>query len=110
MVFPIIRRAGRVAVVLLLAWTALDLINPALCGLDALPSVGGVAELTSDIPTPTAPRIPAEDCFCCSHNVNFRPIARVAVSVLSDGEARPYVVRSPLWTSVPLYHPPRFLA
>lgn len=109
-VFSNVRRVGRTVVLVLLAWTALDVLNPALCGLDELPFVAAYATVDSSTGTPTDSPVTPEDCFCCSHNVNFKPIAQVAVAQPSDRDRRIAVDETPRWASFPLYHPPRLLS
>jgi hypothetical protein len=108
-VFSKVRRVGRAVVLVLLAWTAVDVLNPALCGLDELPFVAATVAVDSDSSTPTEGPKPAEDCFCCSHNVNFSAIVQIAISLSPDSGASADPVENPLWTSFPLYHPPRLL-
>ncbi len=105
-----IRRVGRTVVLVLLSWTALDVLNPALCGLDELPFVAAEVALASDGAPPVVPPASAEDCFCCSHHVNFTPVIQVTAFLSSDREARADLVQNPRWTSFPLYHPPRLLS
>jgi len=109
-VFSRVRRIGRMFVLVLLAWTAIDLLNPALCGLDELPFVAANAAVDSNNAIPNDPPVPAADCFCCSHNVNFKPIVQVAVSFSADGERRVDVDETPRWANFPPYHPPRLLS
>ena len=112
-VFSRVLRVGRTVVLVLLAWTALDILNPALCGLDELPFVAAYAAgaaVDSDSSTPTRAPVVPEDCFCCSHNVNFKPIVQIAVSLSSGSERRFAVDETPRWASFPLYHPPRLLS
>lgn len=110
MVFPFIRRIGGSVVVVLLTWTALDVLNPALCGLDKLPFVTASDSIAPG-ETPPAPSNPItpEDCFCCSHNLNFSAMVYVAMAIPASSAPPTAVVEHPLWTSIPLYHPPRFL-
>ena len=109
-VFSSVRRIGRTVVLVLLSWTALDILNPALCELDELPFVAAYAAVDSNTAAPTDAPVTPEDCFCCSHNVNFRPIVQVAVSGSSGSERRLAVDETPRWASFPLYHPPRLLS
>ena len=104
------RRVGQTVVFLLLAWTALDVLNPALCGLDELPFVAEASALGSNNSVPTVPPIPSEDCFCCSHNVNLTSMIDGTTSLSTDGDARAVLTQNPRWTSFPLYHPPRLLS
>lgn len=94
----------------LLSWTALDVLNPALCELDELPFVAAYATVDSNTAVPTESPVTPEDCFCCSHNVNFKSIAQVAVPLLPDSERRIAVDETPRWASFPLYHPPRLVS
>ena len=103
------RRIGGFVVVVLLAWTALDVLNPALCGLDSLPFVASHDSVTSGGDEPVERPMTPDDCFCCSHNVNCSAMVSVAVALVSNNRPAMPVVDSPLWTTIPLYHPPRFL-
>lgn len=94
----------------LLAWTGLDILNPALCGLDELPFVAATTTVDSNTATPIKAPAPAEDCFCCSHNVNFTSTVQVAQFLLSGSERRLAGDETPRWASFPLYHPPRLLS
>lgn len=109
-VFSNVRRVGRTVVMVLLTWTALDVLNPALCGLDELPFVAVNAAVASDSATPAEAPVAAEDCFCCSHNVNFASITQVAVFQPTGSEPRIAVDENPRWASFPPYHPPRRLS
>ena len=111
MVFPFIRRTGVFVAVVLLAWTAVDVLNPALCGLDELPFVASHNSVTSgDTEEPAKQPITPEDCFCCSHNVNFSAMVHVAMALPFYRTPPTDLVQSPLWTTIPLYHPPRLLS
>lgn len=107
--FSAVRRLGRGVVLVLLTWTAIDVLNPGLCVLDTLPT----AVADTSVSHQTAPSdgpASGEDCFCCSHNVNFSPVVQVAVSLLSNAETPATAVQNLFWTSFPLYHPPRLLS
>lgn len=106
-VFRSVRRVGRTVVLVLLTWTAADVLNPALCGLDEFPFVAASETFDADNSAPKTPPIAANDCFCCSHNVNFAAMVQMAVSLSSDTGSSTVLVQTPRWTSVPLYHPPR---
>jgi hypothetical protein len=99
-------------VVLLLAWTALDLSMPALCaaesvalvGMASVPSARGVQRDGS------AHEIPAgqqDDCFCCSHSVDLRPLLFSATpsGVVTVGSQS--VSGLPSAPPSTLYHPPQ---
>lgn len=90
----------------LLTWTAVDVLNPALCGLDQMPFVAAHESVDGDPSSDERSRVPLEDCFCCSHNVNFSAMVqvRIAFESLTQTPAR---IQNPLWKSFPLYHPPR---
>lgn len=94
----------------LLTWTAADVLNPALCGLDELPLVAANITVDEDTPASKQPAFPADDCFCCSHNVNFAAVAQVAESLVSDAAPIALLSQNPRWTNFPLYHPPRILS
>ncbi len=106
MAFQLVRRLSRLVVLVLLTWTAVDVLYPAVCGLDELQPVTGQS-VSAGTDESTTPPITADDCFCCSHNVNFTSTISVAVAVLSGTEQRTFSVQSPRWTSFPSYHPPR---
>lgn len=106
-VLPNVRRAGQSVVFVLLAWTALDVFNPALCGLDELPFVAAGVALDADTTTPVESRGSEEDCFCCSHNVNVCAIVQVSVSLPTKAQVPAHRVQNAFWTTSPLYHPPR---
>lgn len=111
-VFASVRRAGRVVVFTLLAWTAADVLNPALCGLDELPSMAATMAVGAEGSSPVVPRpaAPPDDCFCCSHNVKCTAIVHVTVSEPVAIETGLAVEEHPRSASFPLYHPPRFLS
>ena len=85
----------------------MDVLNPALCGLDQMPFVAAHASVDDDTSAPERAPIPADDCFCCSHNVNFSAIKQLAAVVFDLGDDPTYALQSPSWKSFPLYHPPR---
>ncbi len=91
----------------LLTWTAVDVLNPALCELDQMPFVAAHASADDDASSPERTPVPAEDCFCCSHNVNFSAIVQVRALVFDRGNESTEPLQSPFWKSFPLYHPPR---
>lgn len=106
-VFAIARRVAPAVVLVLLTWTAVDVLNPALCGLDQLPFIAANVTVDDDTSSPEPRPVAAEDCFCCSHAVNFSAIAQ-DLSVrfdLRDTPTEP--LQNPTWKSFPLYHPPR---
>jgi len=112
------RAAMRVAVVILLTWTSLDLsadlkgLN--VCALDQhrlteapLPRSGVEIDSSTDTSdVPAEPDAHFDDCFCCSHCVEptsaYLPLealhALEPLREVSDGPAPPFC-----W---PLYHPP----
>jgi len=109
LVFARVRRIGQVAVLMLLAWTAVDLINPALCGLDELPFVAAGTTVAPDGDVPVE-RPPADDCFCCSPNVNCTAIVSVESTPSFGLQAARLTAEPPRWAGTPLYHPPRLLS
>ena len=92
----------------LLTWTAVDVLNPALCGLDQLPFVAAHASVDGDASPVDQPPVLPDDCFCCSPNVNFSAIMQVRIAFESLPQTPSDRIQNPLWKSFPLYHPPRF--
>ena len=68
---------ARVVAVLLLLWTAADIVNAQMCASDQQPLPTASVLRVGD--SPASGQIPAsvDDCFCCSHTVQ---IATVQVS------------------------------
>ena len=108
--FVRVRRIGQIAVFVLLAWTGVDLINPALCGLDELPFVADASTVAPDGDVPTERPIPADDCFCCSHNVNCGAVVSVESTPSFGLRSVRVATQPPRWASNPLYHPPRLVS
>ena len=112
---PAFRRLARLAAVVLLAWTGVDLIATQLCAADsvvlATGSSGAVtiqpdASSESD-PTRGTPRAHVDDCFCCSHCVNVvlpEPVLDITRNARRALASR---VGVPLADGHPLYHPPQ---
>jgi hypothetical protein len=101
-----------VAVLIVLAWTALDLSNVGVCLLDAVEvRVGGEAVLSSAGPGSTSDAVPphVDDCFCCSHCVDL-PSVGVLNAPIERGEAESARVASPTTTDGTFYHPPKILS
>ena len=105
--FETVRRIAPAIVLVLLTWTVVDVLNPALCGLDQLPFVAAHTSANANTSLPDAPPAPADDCFCCSHNVNFAVTVQMPVTVVVVVAETTERTRVPLWKSFPLYHPPR---
>lgn len=91
---PRVRRAGQSVVFVLLAWTALDVLNPALCGLDELPFVAASVALDTDTTTPVESPASEEDCFSCSHNVNICAIVQVSVSLHTKAQVPAHLAQN----------------
>lgn len=102
-----VRRVAPAVVMALLAWTAVDVLNPALCELDQMPFVAAHASVDWDTSSDDRPPAPVEDCFCCSHNVNFSAMMQVRIAFQSRTQTPAERIQIPLWKSFPLYHPPR---
>ena len=110
----------RVAVLVLLFQTGLDLSNAALCALDserfrlagcATSTVGSLGDDRSQ-PSQPQPSKPAhvDDCFCCSPCVDAEPIAQpVTVGVVAAAEDDLPVKHVPLLPTF-LFHPPQLLS
>jgi hypothetical protein len=104
------RRSGllQLAVVLLLSWTAADLVNASLCAVDSGGLAQNEAAMTNHpagpVPPPTSP---VDDCFCCSHSVD---VGRLTVVLDSTAVAPipemsvPAAPQSP--PHIP-FHPPK---
>ena len=100
-------------VLVLLTWTAVDLLAPQLCAADASqPDGAAAAAITVAAPSPdqVPDAIPADrdDCFCCSHTVRpaMQMVLFVDVSPVELPEAPPVSPFAGIARS--LYHPPLF--
>lgn len=98
---------------LLLLWTATDLSNASLCALDNegkdAVSLGANATLSdsSNAPAPDqAPQRHIDDCFCCSHCVEYQAFARAALVTPVKMQRPPMVLAAPRLFGSPIYHPP----
>ena len=109
-------RLTRVVALVLLAWTAIDLTNSALCALEQeefSTPVGSDLALSmspaSGGAIPAAPRH-VDDCFCCSHCVTVIDVtpARWNMSVVGPEQVAPPA--APLFRTFPVYHPPQIFA
>lgn len=94
---------------LLLAWTAADLTNAALCTLDSGPLSAARNMSTSDSDGRPSQTVPPhiDDCFCCSHCVD---VALHLPLFESSFEARAVVYtlpHPPLAPPLLPYHPPK---
>ena len=106
-VFALARRVAPAVVLVLLTWTAVDVLNPALCGLDQMPFVAAHESVDGETSSDDQLPVRTEDCFCCSHNVNFSAMVQVRVAFDSLTQTPAERIQIPLWKSFPLYHPPR---
>lgn len=91
----------------LLTWTAADILNPALCGLDQMPFVAAHASVDGEASPDNPAPMPPDDCFCCSPNVNFADMVQLRTAFASASPTPAERTQNPLWKSFPLYHPPR---
>ena len=112
---PTFRRFARLAAVILLAWTAVDLTATQLCPADGVATVAGGFESSSarsdssEGPAPgrRAPQSHVDDCFCCSHCVNVAlPEPLLAATIDTPRHLAPRL-RIPVGDGHPLYHPPQ---
>lgn len=112
---PTFRRLGRLAAVVLLTWTGVDLIATQLCAADSVVMVtsrAGAAALQAEgsgdsDPVGGASRTHVDDCFCCSHCVNV-VLAEPVLDVTGDTRrALAARVGVPFDDGHPLYHPPQ---
>lgn len=119
--FPRLRTIYRVAVLVMLFQTGLDLSNAALCALDS-ERFGLAGHATSTLaisgeqgPQPSQPSQPSkpahvDDCFCCSACVDAEPIAQpVMVAVVAAAEDDLPLKHVPLLPTF-LFHPPQLLS
>ena len=108
MVFPHIRRVGRVFAIVLLVWTTVDLIDHNVCVTHAAPAPGArgtVIGYSAEGPSPLqAPQ--ADHSFCCSHTVDVRTPFRLALTLGVIGLAPENCPLLPFHDSSGLYHPP----
>ena len=108
----------RAVVVVLLAWTAIDMTNAWLCQLD---NEGSVAVLFGDEASsisgagslPASPAAPpsaahVDDCFCCSHCVRPGLRAPIPAPLAIVRVTAPLAVQAIQSASDPLDHPPQF--
>jgi hypothetical protein len=95
---------------LILMWTAVDLVHPSACALDASPA-GVAAMQASDavrVPLGAVPSGHVDDCFCCSHCVHPTATAAAATSrALVVPRADRYRDRLPSADRAAVYHPPQ---
>jgi hypothetical protein len=104
------RRSGllQLAIVLLLSWTAADLVNASLCAVDsdglAQSDAAITAHAADPIPPPTSP---VDDCFCCSHSVDVGRLMVVLDSTAVAPISEMSVPAAPLSPPHIPFHPPR---
>lgn len=109
---PRFHRIVRIGVMVLLAWTALDLTAPSLCALDAEGQSTDAAYSVNDTEPSIPADVPAEpghvdDCFCCSHCVEPTALPAPAGLEFVVTQYRALPDSLPLSAALPLYHPPR---
>ena len=112
MVFDRVRRIGRVFAVVLLSWTAGDILDYGACAnhrhgfpVDAPVSVSCTAPAERDCP-PAPMEGHAGDCFCCSSYVDVQAPFEVTLSDTLAWALAQEAVARPLVGASPLYHPP----
>ena len=60
----------RTFAIVLLLWTAIDLVNTGICSADAVQASATAMRAVQAGPTSGDSSLPAyDDCFCCSHTV-----------------------------------------
>ena len=110
---------SRAVVLAILLWTAVDLSNASLCALEnesggsrygaglLTPQSAALLEdgSTSSVPPAPAPHI--DDCFCCSHCVEFAGLAPGHPATIIEGQKAPVVLAAVRIFGAPLYHPPQ---
>lgn len=112
---PTFRRFARLAAVILLAWTAVDLTATQLCPADGVATAAGAFESSwarsdsSDgrAPGRRAPQSHVDDCFCCSHCVNVALSEPLLVATVNTPRHLASRIRIPVGAGHPLYHPPQ---
>jgi hypothetical protein len=102
----------RVTVLVMLTWTAVDLLAPQLCAAEASqPSAPAAAiALTAAPQDQIPPAAPAalDDCFCCSHSV--RPVMQAVIlaDVSPVGLPATHAESQSAGIVRPLFRPPLF--
>lgn len=103
---PAFRRAARLFAVVLLAWTAVDLLDFGVC----VQHHGRIGSFTAtEWRAPNEADTPdegCEDCFCCSHVVDVRTPYHIALAYTVAWVIADHDVSTPPLTPTPLYHPP----
>lgn len=108
-------RVGRIVALVLLLWTAADLTNTGLCALEsegALDAVSLTSATALSNPSDTsAPRGTTsqghiDDCFCCSHCVEFQAEPPAPTAMVRASAPVPLLVPSPRLFGASVYHPP----
>lgn len=100
----------------ILAWTALDLTNSALCALEQeqfSPSAGDNFAFSISLESEgTVPPIQnhVDDCFCCSHCVTVVDVTPASWQSALARRASVVPVSTPVLRTFPVYHPPQIFA
>lgn len=106
-------RIHRFVVLLILAWTALDLGYPVLCSLDreqigstyfAQDVIGASSSSSSEKPATPGH---VDDCFCCSHCVTFTDVTSAQRTMGTVRQQKIDPPTAPLFRAFPIYHPPQ---
>ena len=107
------RNLVRATAWLFLAWTAVDLGVPSLCGLDheSEPSriYSSSALMDARSTNETSPDAPVhvDDCFCCSHCVNVTAMHSPEILTIAGTDTALPSDSAPIADGYPPYHPPR---
>jgi hypothetical protein len=107
MIFTEVRRIGRLFSILLLLWTAADLVEH--FSPDRGPKMLDVQSASVGQPSSAGPgqqASHADHSFCCSHSVDVKTPFAVAVTSRPDDLAPDHSPALPFRNPTGLYHPP----
>jgi hypothetical protein len=105
--FASVRRTGRIFALLLLVWTAVDLVDHSLCGRgEGGPEAGTVALVGQPSPGHASQPSHIDHSFCCSHTVDVQTPFRIALTFDAVGLQPLEAPALPLASPDDLYHPP----
>jgi hypothetical protein len=105
-------RLARAVVMILLLWTAADLLDTSLCALDnemtgsAPTASGSLVRYEPPDSEPFQPSQHVDDCFCCSHCVALQSLLPPTFTAQIVFRYSPLDVSAPRTSGARLYHPP----
>ncbi len=100
-----VRRTGRIVVLVLLAWTAVDLADHTLFAGAAGGTTAPVVTARSGAGH-ASPWGHADHSFCCSHAIDVRATFRLVLTLSPIGLLLAESLAPPVALSRALYHPP----